>query len=205
MMIALRHFVSDTRGTAAEFALVLPAFLILLFATIDVGRFMWFLGQAEKATMQGARYAAVTDMVPSDLADYSFATTGGVPQGDAVPQAQFPGVSCSSSQGTVSCVCLSGGTCAFGLTANDTAFTNIATVMRQMYGGIGKDNVRVDYTYSGLGFAGNPNGPDVDPIITVSLQNMQFRPLLLGTLGAIGLPGTSHSLTQEDGVGDFSF
>ena len=199
------RFRADQRGTAAEFALVLPAFLILLFATIDAGRWMWFLGQAEKATMQGARYAAVTDMVPSGLASYSFAANGSVPQGDPVPQSLFPGVSCTSSQGTVSCVCFTGGNCPFPLTANDTAFTNIANTMRRMYGGIGKDNVRIDYTYSGLGFSGNPNGPDVDPIITVSLQRMQFRPLLLGTLGAIGLPGTSHSLTQEDGKGDFSF
>lgn len=201
-MRRLANFWRDrSASSAAEFALVLPLFLLLLLGTIDVGRWMWSAGQAEKATMMGARYAVVTDMVPSDLYSYSFAISGGIPQGAVVPQTSFPGVSCSSNGGTVSCACVTGGTCSFGLTADQTAFDRVVARMNSIYGPVQADNVQIDYTWSGLGYAGDPNGSDVDPIVTVSLQNLSFRPLSLGTLSNLGLPGTSHSLTMEDGAG----
>lgn len=203
-MIRFLHSIGrDTRGSAAEFALVLPLFLLLLLGTIDVGRFMWNTAQAEKATQMGARYAVVTDMVATGLYTYNFGLAAGISTGDVVPQSNFPGVVCSSSGGTVSCTCATGGSCSFPLTANQTAFNNIVTVMRNMYGAIGPDNVVVRYDWSGLGYAGNPNGSDVDPIVTIALVNLNFKPLISGTLGSIGVPGTSHSLTNEDGIGDF--
>lgn len=192
---------SSNASSAAEFALILPLFLLLLLGTIDVGRYMWNAGQAEKATMMGTRYAVVTDMVPSGLYSYSYALSEAVPQGTVVPITRFPGLSCSSNNGTASCTCKTGGTCSFPLTVNQAAFTNIVTRMNSIYGGIGSNNVRIDYDWSGLGYSGNPNGSDVDPIVTVYLQDLPFRPLSLGTLGNLGLPGTSHSLTMEDGKG----
>lgn len=193
---------ADTRASAAEFALVLPVFLLLFLGTIDVGRFMWNTAQLEKATMMGARYAVVTDMVPSALSTYNFASLSGVSSGDTVPQSAFPGVVCTAPSGTVSCTCIA--SCAFPTTANQTAFDNIVTTMRRFYGGIGPENVVVQYEYSGLGYAGNPNGSDVDPIVSVAVIGMDFNPLISGTIGSIGLPGTSHSLTNEDGEGSFS-
>ena len=91
-MTALRRFLRDTRAaSAAEFALVLPLMLLFLFGIIDVGRFAWEINQAEKATQTGARWAVVTDMIPSGLASYSFATSGGIEQGTVVQPANFPG------------------------------------------------------------------------------------------------------------------
>jgi hypothetical protein len=201
-MMRLGAFLRNQRASsAAEFALVLPLFLLLLLGTIDVGRWMWNIGQVEKATQMGTRYAVVTDMVPSGLFNYSFAINGGVPQGTVVPQTSFPGVTCTSTGGTVSCSCAPGGSCAFGLAADQAAFNRIVTRMNTFYGGIGPDNVRIDYSWSGLGFAGDPNGSDVDPIVTISVQDLAFRPISLGTLANLGLPGTSHSLTMEDGEG----
>ena len=47
-MIRLRSFARDERATsAAEFALVLPVMLFFLLGIIDVGRFMWYVSQAE--------------------------------------------------------------------------------------------------------------------------------------------------------------
>lgn len=204
-MNTFRSLARDQRATsAAEFALVLPLFLLLLLGTIDIGRYMWNIGQAEKATQMGARFAVVTDLVPSALTDYSFALSGTIPQGDPVPQSQFPGVVCSGTSGGASCQCIQSqqGSCAFDATAtNDEAFGRIVARMRRMYGGIGPENVQIAYTYSGLGYAGDPNGPDVAPIVSVSLHDLPFRPISLGLLRNLGLPGTSHSLTMEDGVG----
>ena len=201
-----RAFLSNSRATsAAEFALVLPLFLLLLLGTIDIGRWMWNIGQLEKATMMGTRYAVVTDLVPSGLRDYSFAVSGNVPQGNVVPESQFPGVVCiGAAGGTASCQCLQSqaGSCNFDAsTSDDEAFGRIVGRMQRLYGGIGPQHVQIAYTYSGLGYAGDPNGPDVAPIITVSLRNLPFRPISLGLLADLGLPGTSHSLTMEDGIG----
>ena len=66
-------------------------------------------------------------------------------------------------------------------------------------------NVIIDYDYSGLGFAGDPNGPDVAPLVTIRLQNLDFQPLLTQIFGAtITLPDFSAALTLEDGDGTYS-
>ena len=66
-------------------------------------------------------------------------------------------------------------------------------------------NVVVDYDPSGLGFAGNPYGSDVAPIVTVRLRNMQFKPILSQLFGgSINMAGFDASLTMEDGAGTVS-
>ena len=58
----LCRLILDRRASsAAEFALVLPAALLLLFGIIDVGRYAWQLNEYEKATQMGARHAVMLD------------------------------------------------------------------------------------------------------------------------------------------------
>ena len=73
-MTSLRNLLRRNGGaSAAEFALVLPLLLLLLFGVIDAGRFMWEYNRAEKATQMGVRFAATTDPVlGSGFSDYSF-------------------------------------------------------------------------------------------------------------------------------------
>lgn len=213
----MRRFVSflrDHRGAgAAEFALVLPLFLIFLLGTIDAGRYAWEFNRAAKATQTGARWAIVTDIIPGgdasdSLENYSFAINGITPQGEVVQPADFPGVTCTSTGGTASCTCKAGGTCNFSVTVDAAAqadWNRLVGRMRQIYPAIQSDNVRIDYDWSGLGFSGDPNGPDVAPLTTVSLQNMQFEPVTLALFGGtIGIPESAYSLTMEDGDGTFS-
>ena len=205
-MIRLRTLIGDQRGaSAAEFALVLPLLLIVLFGTIDVGRYAWSLSQAQKATQIGARWAVATDMVASGLYSYSFATSGGVPQGTTVLQDKFPGVVCQSSGGTATCAYVAGGSPTFPLTANNAAFANLVTRMAQIYPGLTANNVVVTYAWSGLGFSGDPNGPDVAPLTTVSLRNVNFAPFSSFIFGGqISLPAFAYSLPMEDGSGTSS-
>lgn len=197
-----RSFLTDqTGGPAAEFAMVLPVALLFLFGMIDVGRYMWEMNRAEKATQIGARWAVATDVIANDLADYSFAVDGGIPQGDLIPASSFPGVSCTSD----GCTCKVDAGCDFGLDADSDAFDALVDRMNNIKSDIGPENVTIDYNYSGLGFAGDPNGVDVAPLVTVSLVNMTFQPFTFMLFSSdIGLPSASYSLTMEDGQGNWS-
>ncbi len=198
------RFLADERGaSAAEFALVVPLLLLLLLGTIDVGLYAWTINQQEKATQMGARWAAATDLVPSGLITHSFAVNEPtpVPQGSTVGADKFPGVSCTQA----SCSCKTGGTCNFPLTANSTAFTSIVSRMQTFRSDITAANVVVDYDWSGLGYSGDPNGPDVAPFITVRLQDMTYQPITLLLFdAAVTLPQTPYTLTAEDGSGTYS-
>lgn len=65
-------------------------------------------------------------------------------------------------------------------------------------------NLQIIYSPSGLGYAGNPNGPDLAPLVTVQLSGLTFRPIVALALANVGLPQIRSSLTFEDGVGTTS-
>jgi TadE-like protein len=202
-----RSFFSNLRNnceasTAAEFALVLPILILFLLGIIDVGRTMWLINTAEKATQIGARMAVVTDMVPGGLYAENYGATLG--QGAAIPLTSFGAARCNKPATTVSCDCLT--TPCPTLTPLDApAFDAIVTRMRQISSIIGASNVEIVYANSGLGYAGDPNGADVAPLVTVTARNLSFTPLLFQIFGAsFALPPVSASLTMEDGAGTVS-
>jgi hypothetical protein len=64
-------------------------------------------------------------------------------------------------------------------------------------------SVRVVYQGSGLGFAGDPNKPEIAPLVTVRIVDATYTPISLSPFGAtVGLPDFSYTLTLEDGEGD---
>lgn len=201
-----RLLLVDRRGTsAAEFALVLPLLILFLLGLVDAGRFMWEYNQAEKATQMGVRYAVATDLVPSGLSGYSFATQGGLTAGTPVPTSNsgspaswFASANCNNS--SCSCSGASGICGAIGYDA--TAFSAIVARVQAMYPMATASNVQVEYRNVGLGYSGDPNGPDVAPMVTVRLTGMTFRPLTTMLIGySPAMPDFSAALTLEDGVG----
>ena len=213
---SVRRFGSDIRGASAvEFALIVPVMILFLLGIIDVGRFIWNTNEVEKAVQIGTRWAVATDIIPGDdaangLKNYSYAISGGIPQGQTVPKTpsgaggqSFPGVTCTSTAaGAVTCTCKA--SCPFSTTTTGTSFTNIVGRMNQIYGGISNENVQIDYDWSGLGYSGDPNGSDVDPLVTVTVKDVAFRPIFLAGVFNFGLPDLSYTLTMEDGEGVYS-
>jgi len=184
---------SRRAATAAEFALVLPIVIMFLLGTIDIGRLMWTWNRAEKATQMGVRYAAVTDMIPSNLITRDFSLNGGIPGGDPVPTGTFSGTTCNDTN------------CTGSWGYDPTAFGNLVTRVRAFLPDVQATNITVTYDNVGLGYAGDPNGPDVQPLITVTVNGIPFAPLVFQMFGAtFTLPPVSASLTMEDGAGTYS-
>jgi len=192
----MRKLIRDRTGaSAAEFALVLPLLLILMFGIIDAGRWMWTYNRAEKATQMGARLAVVTNYVSSSIGDsYLGACSPPLTQGDRIPADCFSTIACTSSS------------CDTG-TLDAAAFTAIVDRMRVFLPEVQPANVTVEYSPSGLGYAGDPNGPDLIPLVTVRLgapTPLQFRPLTALMLATIEMPAFTTSLTAEDHTGSQS-
>lgn len=200
-----RALLADRRGgSAAEFALVLPILILLLFGVIDAGRLGYEYNEAAKATQIGARYAVVTDTFAPGLVSANYVgldPDGGgasppLTQGDRVPASAFGAVECNSQ----SCTCKTSPCPALG-TFNSTNFQAMTARMRAMRATIEDADVTVTYSGSGLGYAGDPNGMDIAPLVTVSLSNVEFRPLFLFNMVAFNLPDFRTTLSSEDSSG----
>jgi hypothetical protein len=203
-------------SSSAEFAMVLPLLLILLFGIIDGARFMWDMNRAEKATQVGVRVAVVTSTLSPGLIDEDYAgtTVGGVQigPGDPIPANALGTVKCSS--GGCSCEAQP---CPAALGTMDSAAFNDVLVarMQQIMPEITAANVEVRYSGSGFGSAGSlaggggggggaPESMEVSPLVTVSLKDMEFRPITSLLFAAIDLPAFSTTMTAEDAAGAFS-
>lgn len=66
----------DRSGQAAvEFALIAPAFFLIMFGVMDFGRAMWINSTIEHAAAEGARYAAIRGQGKPTVATVSDVTT----------------------------------------------------------------------------------------------------------------------------------
>jgi hypothetical protein len=186
-------------STGAEFTLVLPLLVIMLFAIIDGGRFAWEYNRAEKATQVGARMAVVTDIIATDLKDNDYVGVGGLIVGDPIPASALGTIVCGGG----GCTCT--GSCAgIGTGSDSTAFTNLVDRMKQIKPDIEEANVEVVYRGSGLGYAGDPTGMAMSPLVTVRLKDLRFQPITALLLASIRMPSFATTLTAEDSVGSVS-
>jgi Flp pilus assembly protein TadG len=162
----VRH---DEGSVLAEFALVLPLFLVLLMAVIDFGQIYlrWIL--AEKATALAARFAVVRPPVCPGVPTFNDRTAG-------IPKTSPFGTTCTASffdlcedPGTVSCT----GADAVGTTFNDL-FDAVGGLLPST---IGPDNINFTYSFANLGFLGGPYVPLVSVELVGDVEVPFITPL----------------------------
>ena len=202
-----RSLLNDRRGaSAAEFALVLPLLILLLFGLIDAGRYMWQWNTAEKAAQAGARFAAVTNTVASGLLGVDFVNVGTLTQGDVIPANSINPMTCTDNGTTATCSCSP--SCINGVTTsgNHAAFNAILARMKLIDPLITAPNVQIIYRGSGLGYAGDPDTtkPQVSPLITVNITSIPFTTLSSLTLLSTRITNISATMTAEDSSGTVS-
>ena len=209
--MTIRDLARDqSASTAAEFGLVLPLLMLLLFGIVDVGRWMWTYNQAEKAAQMGARFAIVTNYVSPGIGS-SFVGTGGLTQGDVIPASAFGKITCTATVGgggavTATCTCTTTPCPTLG-TADSTAFTNVVNRMKMYLPSLTAANVTIEYSSSGLGYAGSPVLPDLSPLVTVKIGTptaLQFRPLTILAIAPVNMPPVTTTLSAEDLSGSVS-
>jgi len=193
-----RRLIRDQEGSVlVEFALVLPIFLILLFAVIDFGQIYlrWIL--AEKATQLATRLAVVRPPICVGVPAFNDRANG-------VSQALPFGTSCGASQGlcadpgTISCT----GAAAVGGTFQDV----LVEVDAFLPATLGPGNVRLTYSFADLGFLGGPYVPLVSVELVGDLEIPFITPLgpLLQVFGGGGgldnptIPAMRATLPAED-------
>jgi len=195
-------------SSAAEFALVLPLLLILIFVIIDGGRYLWSVNRIEKAAQWGSRYAVVTQPMATGLstADYVGTVVGGVTlgQGDIIPASAFGEVNCTSAGCCVATVTCTAPYPALG-TFQSAAFTNMVNRMRLIAPNITASNVTLTYRGSGLGYAGDPSGMQIAPLVSVKVSGLTWTPLTGFALKNASYPTVTSTLSAEDSIGNSSF
>lgn len=215
MSTPVRNLLRSTgAASSAEFALVLPLFLILLLGVIDAGRFMYQYNRAEKATQVGTRVAIVTNVLSPGLRDEDYAdeSVGGTPigPGNRIPAAALGTIKCDVG----GCTCETG-PCPSDLGTMDSSTFNDVLVarMKQIDPLIADDNVVVRYSGSGFGFAGSSGGGgggsgpeqmEISPLVTVTLTGLQFTPITSFLLAQVDMPDLSATLSAEDASGAYS-
>lgn len=198
-MVATIPFRRDDRGSVlVEFAVVLPLFLILLFAVIDFGQIYlrWIL--AEKGTELAARFAAVRPPLCAGVPtfnDRAFGAPREIPFG--------------SSCGLLANLCTNPGiiSCTGANTVGDGFDEILAQAGLFLPAEVQPEDIRFTYSFGNLGFLGGPYVPLVSVEIVNDVEVPFITPLgpLLqafygggGTLDNPSLPSMRATLPAED-------
>jgi hypothetical protein len=172
---------SEDGAALAEFAIVLPIFLLLFFTLLEFGRLGGEYVMADKAMQRAARIAAVRP--PACGALPTFNARGSVPAGTTPPKY---GTYCSA--GSSICVSPAAATCT-GVAGDPTVDEIWLAISPMLPPSATEQNLRFGYSYDpALNFLGGPYVPNV----TVELTGLTFQFVVpLGPLANLaGATGT---------------
>lgn len=192
----MRLIQNDDGGNAIEMAITLMVVVILTLGTTDLALALWQWSTTEKATLAGARVAAVSDVVTPTLASY--AGPSGVDFGtDCWDAATSTDICAAAVSNPVWC---DHDSCSDGSAPSAAAFNAIVAAMQDINPLIEADKVQVEYTLNGLGFVGRPGGLPMD--VTVRVSGMTFDLIaldaLVGMADELPMPPFAATLVGED-------
>jgi Flp pilus assembly protein TadG len=187
-------------GVLVETTVMMTIFFVFMLGSVDFLMAMYQWNAATKAVEIGARIAAVSDPVSSDLSTMT-GLGAGVNPGDPMPAFTrvCNGATSTCSGGTFSQAALNTIVYGRGSTACGDSTSVYTTGMCDIFNRILPANVVITYTESGLGYVARPGGPV--PTLTVSVQNLPFQFYFLGGfmgMANIQIPGLTTSITGED-------
>jgi hypothetical protein len=184
----VRSLASDDSGASlTQFALILPAFLILIFGAIEGGFLMWQFQQGEIASTRAVRLAATRTLL----------TPGSIPDcGPSTPSTTPAGTLCINIPDTsIWATCRGNGT-GGGACGPDVA--RVAVEISRFYPAVKPEDIIIELSGGGMGFVGL--GHPV-PVVTVRFDKVDYEFIVLSALGglaALAMPTMSASAPAED-------
>lgn len=207
--LIIRFHRDDGGAVFVEATASILVFFSLVFGVVEFSYIFYQWNAAAKAMERGARLAAVSNPVASNLKSLT-----GLEPGTNIPGETMPSFACACSGTTETCtgtVPLNATACTYDNAAMLTIFlgrgnngtdcvSGPETGMCGYLPGLEKSNLVISYQYTGLGYAGRKSGPV--PTITISLVNYSYDFLFLKGLAgltSVTLPATATvTVTGED-------
>jgi TadE-like protein len=198
----------DQSGTTTlEFTIVAVLFFLLTFGLVEFGFMLWQYNSAAKAAQLGARLAAVSDPVWSELPNLEdTGAPGAAWETDYTVTCDGESEDCDGTftgdYDSTAMQCLVFGRSADNPPCDDKcAETGVDgdNGICDRFAFVTPGNVSITYSHTGLGFAGRPGGPV--PTITLQLTGLTFDYLGLGDLlgfGQVTMPDFQVTMTGED-------
>lgn len=174
----------DCAGSSlVEFTLIFPILILVALGTIDVGFLLFDWAQANKAAYVGAHRAIVLDPVATDIRNITYPAGAIAGQPCYVPATgALDTNNCPSVQSTCTPAAGGGGSCTNSYVFNDTAtgFQNIFNSMQAIFPRLRRENVRISYAITGLGFVSRPGGLPMN--VTVTITGMTHQLFFIGPI-----------------------
>ncbi len=200
----MRNLARNQDGSVlVEYTVIVSMMLVLTSGLVEFSLALYQWNAASKAVQAGARLAAVSAPVSSDIKTMT-GLSSGVNPGDPMPD--FERVCTGGGSGS----CTGGGT--YDVNAMNTLVfgrgdgTTCGTVaagqlpgMCDIFSRVQRQNVTITYKQTGLGFAGRPGGPV--PTITVELTGLTYNFIFLRMIPgitSITMPSMRTTITGED-------
>jgi Flp pilus assembly pilin Flp len=193
----MQRFLREERGaTLVEGMIAVPVVLLVITAMIEFSYAVWQWNQTVKAVQLGARLAAVSTPVPTNL-DGLTADFTGLDQGNAVPNT-YVAVTCGADAAACDTdelnrlVMGSDGVC-------NPFYGSTVPGICDFNPNIQPENIRITYHRSYLGYIGRPAGPVAT--VTLEVRDLRFNLPFIGRfvgINTIDIPAHPVSITSED-------